>query len=117
MNAQTLKVAAADQEVLRATWDNPFCLPTRWLKDAMAQRGIKLTEDRINKALGRFYRKYGGKLSALTPHKALMLQKAREIAPFPYSDQTLLDVIGQADTERGAMARVQKFVASQKQAA
>lgn len=113
MNAQALKIAAADRATLVKKFPcNVWRMKTRAIRDALAVVGFKITEDRINKALGRFYRNYGGSVNRLTPHKEKMLFCARTIAPFPLNDQYLLNAIGQADTERGAMARIQKLLES-----
>jgi hypothetical protein len=69
--------------------------------------GTIVTADRVNKALGRFSKVYSGKVSKLTPHKAALLSAVRETVPMPYADQYLLNLIGQADTLKGAMKRIE----------
>jgi len=108
--------------VIRST-PRAFATQTKLLRSMLMEAGIKVTEDRINKAMGRFYRKYSGKVGALTPHKAKMLQVVMAHAAqnvehsgwarvLDLSDQEVLDIIGQADTERGSIARVEKWLKS-----
>lgn len=109
MITQALTSVTTEQlnTILRANFPRRFSTSTKTMVATLKDMGYKVTEDKLNKMLGRFSKDYTPRVNNLTPHKAALLSAVREVVPFPYDNQFLLNHIGEAYSIKSAIARVE----------
>lgn len=83
---------------------------TKHIVEELRCKGIKVTHNRVNAALGRFTIAERGKVSRLTPHYAALISAVREVTPLLYTDLFLLTCMGNCDTVKQAVVKVGKVV-------